>query len=341
MYTLQELGDLVGGSVSGDPQTPITGVSEIQSGQPGTITFLSNPRYKVYLESTTAAAVIVADSTLLKSRAGLVVDNPQLAIALILDKFARRPYWPEGIHPSAIIGENVALGQDVSIGPQAIIESGVRIGTGCRVGAQCFIGQNSVLQKSVTIHPKVMIYHDCEIGGGAVLHSGVVIGSDGYGYIQDKDQHVKIPQNGRVVVGKSVEIGANTVIDRGTISDTVIGDGTKIDNLVHIAHNVKIGKGCLITAQVGIAGSVVVGDFCIFAGHTGVAPHLTIGDRAVFAAKSGVTKSLPGGQIYAGMPAREIRKKNLQDAALANLPDLKKRLQKIEQQLNLSDGNET
>ncbi|NOZ04306.1 MAG: UDP-3-O-(3-hydroxymyristoyl)glucosamine N-acyltransferase [FCB group bacterium] len=333
MYTLQELASLVGGTVVGNPELEIAGVSEIQHGQPGTLTFLSNPKYKKYLADTKATAVLVADGDLLGTKAGIVVKNPQLAMTKILARFQSPLRTPKGIHPTAVVDETATIGSEVSIGAYSVVEAGARIGNNTVLGSHVTLGQESVIGEWAMIHSHAVIYHHCFIGDRAVIHSGTVIGSDGFGFVTEGDTHHKIPQNGAVIIGDDVEIGANCAIDRGTIGNTAIGDGTKFDNLVHIAHNVKIGRGCLLTAAVAIAGSTEIGDFCIFAGQAGVAPHLKIGDRAVFAAKTGVTKSLPGGKIYAGMPAREIREQNRRDAVFSQVVRLEKRLEKLEHKL--------
>ena len=210
-----------------------------------------------------------------------------------------------------------------------MIDSKVKIGDRCIIGHHVSIGSKSQIGEDGLLYPYVNIYQDCVVGCNVIIHSGTVIGSDGFGFVTEKDVHYKIPQNGRVIIGQDVEIGANCAIDRGTIGETKIGDNTKMDNLVHIAHNVKIGKGCLITAGVGIAGSVEVGDYCIFAGHSSVAPHLKLGSRTVLAANAGATKSLAGGKVYAGMPAREIKEQNKRDAVLTEINILKKRVEKL------------
>ncbi len=336
MFTLQELADLVGGAVVGDPRTPVSGVSEIQNGEPGTITFLANPKYRRYLTATKAAAVVVAPDVNIPGLPVIQVANPQAAFARILQQFAPARHREAGIHPTAIIHETARLGRNVAIGPHVVIEAHVRIGDDCTIGANTFLGASATLGTRTELYPNVTIYTRCHLGEDCIIHSGTVIGTDGYGFVEEDGRHLKIPQNGGVRVGNQVEMGGNCTIDRGTIGETTIGDGTKLDNQVHIAHNVSLGKGCLITGQVGIAGSVTIGNFCILAGHVGVAPHVTIGDRAIFAAKSGVTKSLPGGKVYAGMPAREIREQNRRDAVFSQVERLKKRLEKIEAHLNLT-----
>lgn len=331
MTILGDLAVLVDGKPFGDTDLEITGVSEIQNGEPGTITFLANPKYKRYLKNTMASAVIVTDADITEGKSGIVAKNPQLAFARILAHFNPPLESPPKIsakaelHPSATIGSNVTvepfavIGEDVSIGNSVFIGSGVTIGRGSNVG------------ENTRIMSGAKIYHDCQIGRDALIHAGAVIGCDGFGFVTEGDEHHKIPQTGKVIIEDRVEIGANCTIDRATIGITKIGAGSKLDNLVHIAHNVSIGKGCLLTAQVAIAGSVTIGDYCIFAGQSGVAPHLSIGDRAVIAAKTGVTRSLEGGRVYAGMPAREIREQNKRDAVFVAVEKLVKRIQVIEE----------
>jgi len=330
LISLQELAVRLDGTAVGNLQLKISGVSEIQNGKEGTITFLSNLKYKQFLATTDASAVLVTDASILGDKSGIVVKNPQLAIAKVLAHFKKEPAFPPSVHPTAIIHETAVLGADIYVGPHAVIEKNTKIGAGAVIGANCFIGEETTIGKSSVLFPNVSIYYRCTIKDAVRIHSGTVIGCDGYGFVTEDDAHHKIPQNGNVIIENDVEIGANCTIDRATIGSTIIGCCSKLDNQVHIAHNVQIGKGCLITGQVGIAGSVKVGNFCIFAGHTGVAPHVVIGDRAVFAAKSGVTKSLPGGKIYAGMPAREIKEQNRKDAVLSEVARIKKRLNILE-----------
>jgi len=330
LSTLKELALIAGGELIGDARLDITGISEIQNGKQGTITFLGNPLYKKYLPETKASAVLTNDRALLADRNGIVVDNTQLALARLLEYFKPASTRISGIHSTAVIDPSAEIEPDVSIGPHVVIESGVQIGQNSTIEAQVVIGQNSRIGQDCLLYPQVVIYHHCEVGSRTIIHAGTVIGCDGFGFATVDDVHHKIPQNGQVIIGTDVELGANCTIDRGTIGNTTIGDGSKFDNLVHLAHNVKIGRGCLVAGEVGIAGSAVIGDFCVFAGHVGVAPHLTIGDRAVFAAKTGVTKSLPGGKIYAGMPVREIREQNKRDAVMTAVALLKRRMLKLE-----------
>ena len=330
MTTLSELADLVKGKIVGDPTMVITGVSEIQNGRESTITFLSNLKYKKYLPTTGASAVVVPEESLLDNKPGIVHHNPQLAIAKILGEFTPKLRYTSGVNETAYVDSKAKIGKNVTIGPFSVIEAGVIIGDDSNIGSHTVIDQKTSIGKNCKIFSNIHIYHGTNIGDNAIIHSGTVIGSDGFGFVTDQDINHKIPQNGYVIIGNNVEIGANCAIDRGTIGDTIIEDQCKLDNHVHLAHNVRLGKGCLLTAAVTIAGSVVVGEFCIFAGHVGVAPHVKIGARSVLAAKTGVSKSLTGGKVYAGMPAREIREQHKREAVYLEVVKIQKRLKRLE-----------
>ena len=330
MTTLSELADLVKGKIVGDPTMVITGVSEIQNGRESTITFLSNLKYKKYLPTTGASAVVVPEESLLDNKPGIVHHNPQLAIAKILGEFTPKLQYTSGVNETAYIDSKAKIGKNVTIGPFSVIEAGVIIGDDSNIGSHTVIDQKTSIGKNCKIFSNIHIYHGTNIGDNAIIHSGTVIGSDGFGFVTDQDINHKIPQNGYVIIGNDVEIGANCAIDRGTIGDTIIEDQCKLDNHVHLAHNVCLGKGCLLTAAVTIAGSVEVGEFCIFAGHVGVAPHVKIGARSVLAAKTGVSKSLTGGKVYAGMPAREIREQHKREAVYLEVVRIQKRLKILE-----------
>jgi len=308
----------------------ITGVSEIQNGRESTITFLGNLKYKKYLPTTGASAVVVPEASLLDNKPGIVHHNPQLAIAKILGEFTPKLRYTSGVNETAYVDSKAKIGKNVTIGPFSVIEAGVIIGDDSNIGSHTVIDQKTSVGKNCKIFSNIHIYHGTNIGDNAIIHSGTVIGSDGFGFVTDQDINHKIPQNGYVIIGNDVEIGANCAIDRGTIGDTIIEDQCKLDNHVHLAHNVRLGKGCLLTAAVTIAGSVEVGEFCIFAGHVGVAPHVKIGARSVLAAKTGVSKSLTGGKVYAGMPAREIREQHKREAVYLEVVRIQKILKKLE-----------
>lgn len=321
---------MVNGTVVGDRDLKISGVSDIRNGSPGTITFLSDPKYHKYIAETGADAILTSEKDALADRNGILVDNARLAITKIIKQFKPKVSGLKGIHQTALIDSTAKIGKNVSVGAFTIVEAKAEIGDNTSIGHHTVIGENAVLGNHVMIHSHVHVYNHCQLGNCVSVHSGTVIGSDGFGFVTEKDKHVKIPQIGRVVIEDNVEIGANCTFDRGSVGDTVIGKDSKFDNLVHIAHNVSIGKGCLFAGQTAVAGSSIVGDFCMFGGKSCVADHVTIGDRAVFAALSAATKSLPGGKTYAGMPAREIREQHKKDAVLVQIKALKKRLNKLE-----------
>ncbi len=324
--TLSELASNVNGKVIGDQKCIIKGVSEIQNGCSGTITFLSNPAYNKYLSDTKADAVFVDDASLLNGKNGIVVSNPQFAMAKTLELFFFQEKSEALIDSSAKIANSAIIGKNVSIGAGAVIGNNVKIGDHSEIGINTVIGNHTLLGTKCRLHSNISIYDKVVIGNNVIIHSGTSIGSDGYGYVTVNNMHKKIPQVGEVIIGDDVEIGSNCAIDRGTIGKTKIGDMTKIDNLVHIAHNVKIGKGCLLTAGFAIAGSSEVGDFCTFAGQVGIAPHLKIGNNSVVASKSGITKSLEGGKVYAGFPAREIKVYNRRQALVNKIEKIRKDL---------------
>ncbi len=327
--SLGEIASVIEGKVIGNANHLIKGVSRIQDGSFGTITFLSNPAYSKYLNNTNADAVIVEEESLLKEKMGIVVENSQSAIAKTLRLFYPIIKEKPIIDSNAFISKSADIGKDVSIGPGSHIKQGVIIGNGCKVGSNVYIGDYSSLANNCELHANVSIYNNTNIGSNVIIHSGTTIGSDGFGYVSVNNIHEKIPQIGNVIINDDVEIGSNCSIDRATIGSTVIGQMTKIDNLVHIAHNVKIGKGCLITAGFAVAGSSEIGDFCTFAGQVGIAPHLKIGNNTIVASKSGVTKSLKGGKTYGGFPARHIKEYKRRLALINEIGKLKEEVLKI------------
>ena len=333
MASLKELGALVDAKVIGNSELFIDGVSSLDDGKPYTISYLYSKKYEKFLESSEAAAVVVSDESLIKNKDGLVVDEPRLAFVKILEFFSDKIDQYANINktaqisPSSTIGSKVNIGANVVIGKNGIIDDNVSIGPNSVIDSRSMIGKNT------KIFSNIHLYQDSIIGSDCIIHSGVVIGADGYGFVSLEDGHIKIPQLGKVVIGNNVEIGANSTIDCGTIGDTMIGDMCKLDNGVQIGHNVSIGKGCLLTAHVTIAGSTKIGEFCAFGGQAGAVDNVTIGDKAIFACYTAVTKDLPGGKMYSGAPAREIKEKNKRDAVYFEVERLKKRLTIIEDKL--------
>jgi UDP-3-O-[3-hydroxymyristoyl] glucosamine N-acyltransferase len=332
--SLKEISLSVNGSVFGDSNIEIFEVAEIQNAKNGSITFLANSMYAKYLDKTEASAIIVSDENLISGRNGIIVDNPQLAIAKVLSLFFPDEPPTQKIHSKSFVSTSAEIGNNVTIEVGAVIENGVKIGDNSFIGANSFIGRNTKIGSDCKIYQNAVLYYSTIIGNNSVIHSSTVIGCDGFGFVPGVGQHYKIPQTGKVVIGDDVEIGANSVIDRATIGETIIGDMSKLDNLVHIGHNVQIGKACLITAQVGIAGSTKIGDNCQIGGQAGVVPHVEIGPNSIIAAKSGVTKSLAGNQMYGGYPARPIREEHKRNAVHREVLSIKKKLNYLIQNSN-------
>lgn len=336
--SLQQLAALVGGQLSfnGDhfPDLAIRGVASIAEAAHDEVTFLGNPKYLPALRRSGAAAVLVPENFAEEVRPALIkVPNPSLAFAQLVARFAPAPVvFPPGVHPTAVVGEGVHLGEDVCIQAYAVLEPGVSVGRGSVVGAHCYLGHEASLGEDCHLHPRVTVANRCVVGNRVTLHSGVVLGSDGFGFENVKGRHVKIPQVGIVQVDDDVEIGANTTVDRARFGRTWIGEGTKIDNLVQIAHNVVIGRHCLIVAQVGISGSTRLGDYVTLAGQVGVAGHLEVGDRVVVTAQSGISKTLPGDEMYMGSPAVPAAEYREQVAHVRRLHKLSERITRLEKQ---------
>ncbi len=336
--TLTEIAQLVGGKLVGDGNLVMTGISGIKEAVPGDLTFLANSKYLPLAFSTKASAIIVGRDVVIEGKSVIQTDNPSMAFARIVS-LIKEDLSPKvkGIHSTAVIAPDVFIGEGAGIGPHVVIESGARVGKGSIICAGVFIGQKTSIGESTLIYPNVTIREDVSIGNRVIIHSGAVIGSDGFGYLQVGDHHVKIPQMGTVVVEDDVEIGACVTVDRARFDKTLIGRGTKIDNLVQIAHNVRIGEDCLIIALAGIAGSARIGNNAIIAGQVGVAGHVTVGDRAVVAAQSGITKDVDPGTMMFGTPADEYSKATRVMAHVKRLPryadeirELKKKVQELE-----------
>jgi len=341
--TLSEIAKLIDGKVIGNGDTLITGVSGIKEAQEGDITFLANPKYSPLMDKTRAAAIITSTDAQKCAKPVILTENPSLAFAKAISMFmpddAGHP--PQGIDYTVVMGKNVTLGKDVAIGPYVVIGDNVFIGDNTIIYAGCFIGHNTKIGNQTLIYPHVSIREHISIGNRVIIHAGTVIGSDGFGFVTIKGSHHKIPQVGTVEIADDVEIGANVTIDRARFDKTVIGRGTKIDNLVQIAHNVVIGENSLIVAQVGVAGSVVIGNNVTLAGQAGLVGHITIGDNAIVTGQSGVAKSVPADTMVSGYPARPFMTTQRVNASLQNLPklfdlvrELKKKVEELEARLN-------
>jgi UDP-3-O-[3-hydroxymyristoyl] glucosamine N-acyltransferase len=331
--TLEELARLVGGSVTGDGATVIRGVNGLKEASPGDITFLANPKYAPLLASTRASAVIVGQG-ISAPLPTLVVSNPDLAFGIVAERLLGQSVPPApGIHPTAVVARDAVIGRDVSIGPHAVVDAKASIGEGTILHAQTYVGPEARIGPGCLLHPQVVVRDRCEIGARVILHSGAVIGSDGFGYATEKGVHHKIPQVGIVVLQDDVEIGANVTIDRARFGRTVIGRGTKIDNLVQIGHNVTTGQGCLLVAQSGVSGSTKLGNYVVLAGQAGLVGHLEMGDRAIITAQTGVTKDVPPGGVMSGSPASERTTHLKELAALGKLPEALQEIRRLRKEI--------
>ncbi|MDP1891263.1 MAG: UDP-3-O-(3-hydroxymyristoyl)glucosamine N-acyltransferase [Gemmatimonadaceae bacterium] len=339
--TLKEIAKLIDGKVVGNGDILITGASGIKEASEGDITFLANPKYMPLMDKTRAAAIITSADAQKTNKPVILTENPSLAFAKIISLITPdEAGHPEGIDYTVVMGKNVVLGKDVAIGAYVVISDNVTIGDNSVIYAGCFIGHHTKIGSKTLIYPHVSIRERISIGSRVIIHSGTVIGSDGFGFATIKGLHHKIPQMGIVEIADDVEIGANVTIDRARFDKTVIGRGTKIDNLVQIAHNVIIGENSLIVAQVGISGSTIIGDNVTLAGQAGLVGHITVGNNAIVTAQSGVSKSVPADTMVSGYPARPFMTTQRANASLQNLPklfdqvrELKKKIESLEAKL--------
>src|SRR6266536_3553097 len=335
-FTLQELASISGGELVGDPRLKITGAASLAEATAGEISFFGNRKYIGLLRKTRASAVFVpTDFAESIGAAQIRVANPTKAFEQIVLKFAPKPItFTAGVHPSAVVDSSAQLGERVSIQPLAVIEPGARIGDDTIIGAGSYIGHETVIGSACHIYPHVTIRERSQIGARVIIHSGAVIGADGFGFEMVDGRHQKIQQLGIVQIDDDVEIGANTTVDRARFGRTWIQQGVKIDNLVQIAHNVVIGKNSVIVAQTGISGSTRVGERVMMGGQVGIVGHLEIGDGTAIGAQSGVSKSLPGG-VWFGSPAVPLGEAKQQIAWIHRLGKLFGRVKEIEKKLGL------
>lgn len=330
-YSLAELAGLIGVRLEGDPVAVVAGVAPLAAAAKTDLSFLAHPRYTAAARQSKAGALIADDGYPGDGQNVLRSDNPYLAFARATALLAPEMVPAPGVAPTAVIAAGTALPDDASIGPHAVIGAGVSLGAAVCIGAGCVVEDGVVLGDGTRLFPRVTIHRGTRLGRRCIVQSGTVLGADGFGYATDGDgRHVKIPQRGGLEIGDDVEIGANVTVDRGSAGDTVIGAGTKIDNLVQIGHNVRIGQNAILVAQVGIAGSTRIGDFAVIGGQAGIAGHRTIGARARIAAQSGVIGDIPEGAEVSGYPARPHRGQMRTHALLARLPELLKRVRALE-----------
>jgi UDP-3-O-[3-hydroxymyristoyl] glucosamine N-acyltransferase len=335
--TVSELAALVGGQLASgaDGSAKISGAAALAEALPGEVTFFGNPKYLPKLRTSKATVALVPLAFAEDVPATCIrCENPTLAFSKVVEKFAPPTLqFAPGVHPTAVVAPNVKLGEGVSVQPHAVIEEGASIGAGTVVGAQSYVGHGAQIGAGCLIYPRVTVGFRCKIGSRVILHSGVVLGGDGFGFELQNGRHVKIPQIGIVQVDDDVEIGANSTVDRARFGRTWIGEGTKIDNLVQIAHNVVIGKHCILCAFVGVSGSTKIGDYVTLAGQVGTVGHVEIGDGVIVGAQAGVSKTLPAKQIYMGSPAVPAREWKEQIAQVHSLHKLRARVTALERLL--------
>lgn len=329
-FRLAELAGLIQASVKGDPDVSITGINTLEDALPGELSFVTNKRYVPMVPRCRASALLVPPELDHLEIPLLVSRQPYLSLARAAQLFWARPNPPAGVHETSWVGEGVQLGSGVSIGPLAHVGNGACIGSGTVVLGGVFIGDGVHIGEDCLLHPRVTILDRCRLGDRVIVHSGAVIGSDGFGFAQDEEgRHVKIPQAGIVQVDDDVEIGANCTVDRATFGRTWIQKGTKIDNLVQIAHNVTVGEHSVLVAQVGVSGSTRIGRHVILAGQAGIVGHIEIGDRARIGAQSGVAHSVKAGEDMSGSPAMPHKEYLRCAAGLRHLPRLREELREL------------
>lgn len=332
---VEELSDFgarwVGPESSGE--VVVSGVASLEEAGPDDLSYASGVRFRSQAEASRAGALLVSPdlADLAGDRPLVVVDDAALAMTRAVALIALRPLPEPRVHETAVVAESATLGERVSLGPYAVVEADAVVGDGCRIGAHSVVGERCRLGEGSVLHPHVVLYPETVLGRGVEIHSGTVLGSDGFGYVSRADGHHKMPQVGRVVLGDGVEVGALAAIDRATLDETSVGDGTKIDNLVQVGHNVRIGRGALLCGQSGIAGSARLGDGVVLAGQAGVVGHLELGDGVQVAAASVAARSEPPGRkISSTIPAIDLARWRRQIVVLRRLDELLKRVRTLE-----------
>ena len=337
MFRLQELVDRLGGELHGDGNVTVARVATLEKAGEGELAFLANRKYLSQVSGCAASALIVGPDTReqLADRALIVTPDPYLYFARVAQLFSPQPAAQAGVHRLAAVDCTVPA--SVEVGPGACVEEGVELGEGVVIGPNCFVGRGTRIGRGTRLYANVTVYHDCVIGEDCILHSGVVIGADGFGFARERSgAWVKIPQTGRVVIGSDVEVGANTTIDRGALDDTVIGDGVKLDNLIQIAHNVRLGDHTIMAGCAGVAGSAQIGARCMIGGQAGISGHLSIADDVVVSAWTLVAKPITKPGVYTGnLPLQTHGDWVKNFSHLRHLDALAKRVRQLEQQ---SDG---
>ncbi|MBW2476482.1 MAG: UDP-3-O-(3-hydroxymyristoyl)glucosamine N-acyltransferase [Deltaproteobacteria bacterium] len=332
--TLGELAEHVGGKVVGDPNIVITAAATLEDAHGGEISFLANPKYRKHLKSTKASAVVVKQVSASNS-ALLVVDDPYYAFTqIVILMYGHRRHKPMGLNANASIASTANIGEKTDVHEFAVIADHVQVGRRCVIYPGVYIGEGSVIGDDCILYPNVVVYDGCQIGNRVIMHANATIGEDGFGFATHKGTHYKIPHIGQVVVEDDVEIGASAAIERGTFSNTVIGEGTKIGDSVVVGHGTVIGPHCLFVPQVGIAGSTTIGSHCVAAGQVGISGHIKIGNRVTMGAQSGVISNLADDSVVFGTPAFNFADAKRAFLALRTLPELQKKIAVLEAKLS-------
>jgi UDP-3-O-[3-hydroxymyristoyl] glucosamine N-acyltransferase len=329
-YTVGQLADIVGGKVRGDAAVFICGVADVSEAGPTDATWVNREKYAEKLKSSRAGAVLIPTNFGETPMPAILCEKIEPSVAKLLDAFLSPVSRPDaGIHPSAVIHPSARIGKNPSIGPNVVIDAEARIGASCVIHAGTFIGRGTIIGDDCFLWPNVVIRDGCRLGHRVNIHPNAVIGSDGFGYYFDEGRHNKIPHIGGVILEDDVEIGACTCVDRSKFGHTVVGAGTKIDNLVQVAHNVHIGRHCVLVGQTGLAGSVRTGDYCVFGGRACALDNIAIGDRVTLAALSIADKDIPDGLMVSGFPARDHREELRERALVRRLPKLAEQLKEL------------
>lgn len=333
---LWQIAQRIEGVIFGDKDCRITNISDIENADEKSLVLALDKENINKALASKARALLISDNLgTLEGVSGIRAKNPKLAFAKALELFAPERKTYPGVHPCAIIGENVKIGKGVSVGAYVVVEDGVEIGDYVTIMPHSYVGYFSKIGSNSLIYPQVVVRERIFIGKNVKIHSGAIIGGDGFGYAQEQGKHYKIPQNGNVVIEDDVEIGAGVTIDRATIGSTVIGQGSKIDNLVHIGHNVKMGKNCILVAQTGIAGSVNIGDGVIMSGQTAIVDHVSVGAGSIIAARCVVTKDIPEGSFVSGFPAKPHKEEQKLKAIINRLPKYLERIRSLEKEIRI------
>ena len=337
-FTAQQIADFLKGTIVGNPETTVNNLAKIEEGQPGTITFLSNPKYTDFIYTTKSSIILVNKSFEPKkaiSATLIKVEDAYKSLGLLLNMVEQSKEKKIGINPLAFVSKSARIGENVYIGPFVFVGENVLIGNDTRIYPHTFLGDNVKIGDNTLLYSSVNIYENCIVGNNCIIHAGTVIGSDGFGFAPTKKgAYEKIAQIGNVIIEDYVEIGANCAIDCATMGSSIIRKGAKLDNLVHLAHNVEIGENSMIAGQVGIAGSTKIGKNCMFAGQVGVSGHITIADNSIFGAKSGVPASIKKeNQTWLGYPVQEIRDFRRSTAVHRNLPELQQAVTELQKEI--------